>query len=45
MSPIQGKFNRKSPVSFYKETNGPIGWFVISQYWVPNKKQRRITHG
>lgn len=45
MSLIKGEFDRKSPINFFRDTDVPVGWFVISHRWVEGKKNRRLTHG
>lgn len=45
MVQFKGEFSRKSPAKFFRDTDVPVGWFVVSHRWVSNKKDRRISHG
>lgn len=42
---IRGTFARQSPASFAEKTGIPMGWFVISHRWMPDKGERRKSHG
>lgn len=42
---MEGSFERVSPASFAEKTGVPLGWFVISYRWMPEKKSRRAAHG
>ena len=42
---MQGQFTRVSPASFADRVEVPLGWFVISHRWMPDKKERRQGHG
>ena len=42
---MKGSFERVSPAAFAERIGIPLGWFVISHRWMPEKKQRRERHG
>ncbi|HBQ8682557.1 hypothetical protein [Pseudomonas aeruginosa] len=42
---MKGRFERVSPAAFADKIGIPLGWFVISHRWMPEKKQRRESHG
>ena len=42
---MKGKFNRVAPAAFAEKTGIPLGWMVISHRWMPDKFDRRRSHG
>ncbi|MDE2335848.1 MAG: hypothetical protein KGL10_00895 [Alphaproteobacteria bacterium] len=44
MDVIKSQFTRVSPAKFAETIGIPMGWFVISHRWMPDKKQRRLSH-
>ena len=42
---MQGTFRRVSPAAFAERVGIPAGWVVVSYRWMPDKSQRRRSHG
>jgi hypothetical protein len=45
MEIMKGNFRRVSPSAFAERVGIPAGWFVVSHRWLPEKSERRISHG
>ncbi|HUW29349.1 MAG TPA: hypothetical protein VMV97_12145 [Sulfuriferula sp.] len=42
---MKAQFTRVSPAAFLEKIGIPAGWFVISHRWMPEKSNRRLSHG
>lgn len=42
---MNGRFTRVAPTALVQDMQIPAGWFVISHRWMPEKLNRRQSHG